>query len=71
MKITRLLIIVFALALLLPACGGGNNGDGNVDFTAFVKQLLANTSDHTDPEEINEIQFQFNEDENAFDDVLQ
>lgn len=40
------------------------------DFTAFVKSLLNQTSDTTEPVSIDNIQFTFTEDPTAFDDVL-
>ncbi len=41
-------------------------------YTLFVKEQFANTSDNTDPVEINDIEFNFDNAENprAFDDLL-
>jgi len=74
MKIKTALLSLGIAGLLLAGCGDGGGGGNPVqktDFTAFVKQLLANTSDTTEPAEINDLDFQFNEDEADFDDVLQ
>lgn len=56
--------------------GGGENmpppDDGKTDFTAFVKDQLAATSETSDPVAINDIEFEFtdNQNPNAYDDVL-
>jgi hypothetical protein len=69
--------------LLLAGCGGGggyNSGSSPAPqqpapptptvFGAFVKTQLSQTSDSSEPVDVNEVQFQFDEDETAFDDVL-
>lgn len=64
-----------------PSYGGGSDGggedmpppdDGKTDFTAFVKNQLAATSETTEPVAINDIDFEFtdNQNPNAYDDVL-
>lgn len=63
---------------------GGNGGGSNnpppvvpppaptgTAFTSFVKTQLAQTSDTSEPTEVNDQQFEFDETETAFDDVLQ
>lgn len=62
---------------------GGNGGGGNTPpttpppestataFTPFVKAQLAQTSNTSEPADVNEQQWEFDEDETAFDDVLQ
>ena len=51
---------------------GGGGGTPPTDFTAFVKDLLANTSDTADPVDVNGLVLENldNEDPTAFDDVL-
>ena len=71
-KIAISLLVVFVVV----GCGGGNGGtpppepeDNRVDFNGFVEQIN-NTAENTDPVEINDTEFVFSEDENAFDSVL-
>lgn len=68
------------IALFAAGCGGGGyNGGGNdngsppdgASFTSFVKDQIAKTSDTSEPIEVNDRQFQFDDNETAFDDVLQ
>jgi hypothetical protein len=71
------------LALLAAGCGGGGYGGGrsgnnnppsgmtNSSFVSFVKAQFAQTSDTTEPVEVNDKQFDFDDSETAFDDVLQ
>lgn len=40
-------------------------------FTPFVKEQLAQTSDTSEPANVNDQQWEFDENEAAFDDVLQ
>lgn len=73
MTINRWAMPLAAAALLLAGCGGGGGGGGApaaTDFTAFVKDRLAETADTTDPVDINGLDFRFDEDPAAFDDVL-
>jgi hypothetical protein len=68
--------------VLLAGCGGGYKSGGNTPppqqpapptptvFGAFVKTQLTQTSDTGEPVEVNDVEFQFDEDETAFDDVL-
>ena len=72
-KIAISLLVVFVLV----GCGGGNGGtpppepeDNRVDFNGFVVEQINNTAENTDPVEINDTEFVFSEDENAFDSVL-
>ncbi|HEY0680739.1 MAG TPA: hypothetical protein VGD45_00265 [Steroidobacter sp.] len=56
--------------------GGGNNpppapGPTGTAFTAFIKAQLTQTSDTAEPIDVNDRQFEFDENETAFDDVLQ
>lgn len=56
---------------IAPAPGNMDPGNMNMtDFTAFTKNLLSTTADNTDPIDIASITFEFNENEQAFDDVL-
>lgn len=61
-----------ALAALAAGCGGNSSGgDDAVELSAFVADLIQNTSDTTDPVEINGLEFEFDEtDTAAFDSVL-
>lgn len=72
-------------ALGLAACGGGSVSSPRVElptpppppppisYTTFVKDQFAATADNTDPAEINDIDFAFDnaDDPGAFDDLLQ
>ncbi len=70
-----LLKLLLGVVLMgLAACGGGGGG-GDTDaaptnFTAFVKDLLSATAEDTEPVEINDLEFSFDEDPGAFDGVL-
>ncbi|GFE90001.1 hypothetical protein [Steroidobacter agaridevorans] len=73
------------VALLAAGCGGGGGYGGGNDnpapapptgangtaFVSFIKAQLAQTSDTAEPTEVNDLQFQFDESETSFDDVLQ
>ncbi|WP_165856448.1 hypothetical protein [Marinobacter sp. JSM 1782161] len=73
------------IGLVLAAClsagcadsdghsNGKDNGNAEVDFNQFVKAEIDNTRDDRDAVAINELEFQFNnqDDEDAFDDVLE
>ncbi|WP_129778237.1 hypothetical protein [Peristeroidobacter soli] len=71
-------------ALLVAGCGGGgyegSGGNGNSQpppgatgtaFTPFIKAQLTQTSNTAEPTDVNDKQFEFDEDETSFDDVLQ
>lgn len=72
------LIIVSLSALALSACGGDDNNrrpaqiQPAINYTAFVKVQLANTSDQRDPIEINGLRLidRDRENPNAYDNVL-
>ena len=51
-----------------PAPPSGGNGTA---FVSFIKAQLAQTSDIAEPTDVNDLQFQFDESETSFDDVLQ
>lgn len=75
------------IALFVAGCGGGSgydgggSGSGNTPtnppaagvmlFVPFVKTQLTQTSDTAEPTDVNDRQFGFDEDETAYDDVLQ
>lgn len=73
------------LALFVAGCGGGgyDGGGGNNNppnnppgatgtaFVPFIKAQLTQTSDTAEPIDVNDRQFEFDENETAFDDVLQ
>ena len=75
-----LLATTFSLATLgLVGCGGDNDNDppppraqATVDYTAFVKNQLAATSDTTDPVNVNNLRFrnQTDNNEDAYNSVL-
>lgn len=64
--------MAFTLALLGCADSGssmqmsdnGNDADSSVDFTAFVISEINNTSEGRDATAINEIEFNFNDQDN-------
>ena len=73
------------VALFVAGCGGSgstsnsggmnNNtpppaGTNGASFASFVKAQFAQTSDTTEPVDVNGQQLQFDENETAFDDVL-
>ena len=79
--------IAMAAALLLAGCGGSSNSPGDddddneppppppvttVDFPDFLRDILAMTSDTTDPVDVNDEDFLFpdNDDPTLFDDVI-
>lgn len=62
-------------AMLLSGCNSGGGAGGvtlpaDDSFSNFAKALIGATSDTTDPEQINDRVFTFNEDATAFDDIL-
>lgn len=74
------------VVLLAAGCGGGSSYDGGGNnnpapapapgasgtaFTPFIKSQLAQTSDTAEPADVNDRQFEFDEDETSFNDVLQ
>jgi ABC-type glycerol-3-phosphate transport system substrate-binding protein len=80
------LALTAAAALALAGCGGGSNSppddDDNeppppppvttTDFPDFLRDILAQTSDTTDPVDVNDEDFRFpnNDDPDLFDDVV-
>lgn len=72
--IQRNIPVLLVLAIGLAGCGGGggNAGTTDTDFTAFVKDQLAATSDTTEPTTVNERDFRFEDqdDPDAYNDVL-
>jgi hypothetical protein len=65
-------------ALLAAGCGGGGGNDPtppsgatSTAFVAFIKAQFEQTSDTAEPVDVNDKQFEFDESETAFDDVLQ
>ena len=83
MKLNRKYLVL--VALLVAGCGGGGGygGGGNNNppaappgptgtaFAPFIKAQLTQTSDTAEPTEVNDLQFDFDDNETAFDDVLQ
>ena len=70
---TRALLALPVLAALtLSACDGSDgDGGGGTNFNAFVHELiLTNTADDTDPESLDGLDFRFDEDPDAFDDLF-
>jgi hypothetical protein len=80
MKRTAITVAIGAVATtMIAACGGGDGGGGIIippspgrtDFVQFVHKLFANTSDATQPEDINDLDFSnLDADPGAFDDLL-
>lgn len=63
--------LLFATAGLGAGCG--DDGDGSVNFNAFVKAQLASTSETAAPVDVNAVAFSVapgDDDPAAFDDVL-
>lgn len=72
------------LAAALAGCGGGSSNStvtvppppppppATTSFTSFVHTELAQTSESTEPEDVNDVMFTFPDEDNpaAFDDVL-
>lgn len=87
MNINRKYLVLFALLAAGCGGGGGSYGGGGggnnppppapppgptgTAFGPFIKSQLAQTSDTSEPTEVNDQQFEFDENETAFDDVLQ
>ena len=74
------------IALFVAGCGGGGGYDGGgggnnpptnppgatgTAFVPFIKTQLSQTSDTAEPIDVNDRQFEFDENETAYDDVLQ
>ena len=71
------------IALLVAGCGGGSGYSGGggsnnpppgatgTAFTPFIKTQLVQTSNTSEPTDVNNLQFEFDESETSFDDVLQ
>lgn len=60
-------------ALLLVACGGGGSSGGGVAATpaeSFAREQIDQTSETSEPVEINGTSFSFSEDPAAFDELL-
>ena len=78
------LLASILIAAALAGCGGGSSNSTVVtpppppppptttNFTTFVHAELAQTSDATEPEDVNDVMFTFPDDDDptAFDDVL-
>ena len=78
------LIAPMLIAAALAGCGGGSSNSTvtvpppppppptTTSFTTFVHTELAQTSETTEPEDVNGVTFTFPDDDNpaAFDDVL-
>lgn len=72
-------ICLIVLGGMLGGCSDSDSSrpdpemDTEVDFTEFVKEEIDNTKDDRDAVDINDIEFTFNDQNNekAFDDVLQ
>ena len=79
MKKTAITLALAAIAAaMIAGCGGGGGGgvfvpppSGQTDFAQFVHKLFANTSDTTQPEDINDLDFgNLDAGPDAFDDLL-
>ena len=64
-------LLAVPLLLAASACDGSDDDDGGTSFNAFVHELvLTNTADDTDPVPLDGLQFRFDEDPDAFDDLF-
>ncbi|MDC0661139.1 hypothetical protein [Marinobacter sp. SS21] len=77
MSYRYLLLSMVAATTFLAGCSDSNGRNpesirASVDFTAFVKQELANTSQRREAREVNELTFSFNDrsNEQAYDDLF-
>lgn len=70
---SRNLFCGFALAalMLLSACNNSGGDDNQTNFRDFVQTLATTPVDNADPVPINDCDFEFNENPNAFDDLFQ
>lgn len=72
----RNLIWILAGGLFLASCGGGGGGsdddddDGPPLFSSFVLDLIEETADDTDPESLEGLEFTFDEDPTAYDELF-
>ena len=87
MNFNRKYLVLVALLVAGCGGGGGGYGGGGgsgnnppptpppaptgTAFAAFIKDQFAQTSDTSEPIDVNDRQFEFDENETAFDDVLQ
>lgn len=74
----RALVVAVSIALFLTGCFDGSNGSRESEtevssFSTFVKDLFGATSDTTEPVQINDREFTFDDQDNetAFDDLIQ
>lgn len=58
------------LVLPLAACSD-SDGDGRQRFSGYVKGLVAETAEDTEPEPIDELDVRFDEDPSAYDELFQ
>lgn len=65
-----LAVVAGALGSCLGACSGRGGGDES-DFDNFVHGVVAQTSETSEPVDINGLEFDFSEDPAAFDDLFQ
>lgn len=67
-----LLSVWAASTMLIVGCPFFKPPMDRADFTEFVSDLVLNqTSDTAEPTNIDELEFEFDEDESAFDELLQ
>lgn len=86
MNINRNSLVLVALLIAGCGGGGGYGGGGGggtnnppptpppptgTAFTSFIKTQLSQTSDTAEPVDVNDRQFDFDEIETSYDDVLQ
>ena len=68
--------LVLAASLLLTACGSNSNsnnngGSGRTDFNDFVRSSLSNPGDAEPQDDLDNREFVFSDEPEAFDDLLQ
>jgi hypothetical protein len=70
--VTRRALSAALVALPLAACtGGGSGGDGQQKFSSYVKELVDETADDTEPASIDDLDVRFDEDPSAYDELFQ
>ena len=58
-------------SLALAGCSSGGGGSDGTNFNGFVENLIDDTADDTEPVAVNGQDFDFSEDEHAFDGLFQ
>ena len=72
--LSRVLVpVLLAGCLSLVGCGGGSSGGNNagqsVNFDQFAKSVLTD-NEMAEPRDVDNVNFEFNDDPGAFDDIV-